>query len=149
MISYDARPLIKITPPQSAKDRRVKTYTFVEAAKRLPCNWPESDVVPILRRINPDLMGQIRTLFIVLSDDQFRRVWEPSRSQRQLPQRPQRPPTLPTAPRTPRAAHPPRTPPRRASPAHTRGGLLQRPRAQLRRKILKDLFCFSRLVEFQ
>ena len=74
MISYDTRPLIKITPPQSAKDRRVKTYTFVEAAKRLPCNWPESEVVPILRRINPDLLGQVRSLFIVLSDDQFRKV---------------------------------------------------------------------------
>ena len=74
MISYDARPLIKITPPQSAKDRRVKTYTFVEAAKRLPCNWPENDVVPILRRINPDLLGQVRSIFIVLSDDQFRKV---------------------------------------------------------------------------
>ena len=74
MISYDARPLIKITPPPSSSDRRVRTYHFAEAVKRLPCTWPEADVVPILRRINPELLGQVRALFVVLSDDQFRQV---------------------------------------------------------------------------
>jgi hypothetical protein len=74
VISYDTRPLIKITPPPSSADRRIKTYHFAEAVKRLPCTWPESEVEPILRRINPELMGQIRSLFVVLSDDQFRKV---------------------------------------------------------------------------
>ena len=74
VIHYDPRPLIKITPPPSAKDRRVKVYNYIDAVKRLPCTWPESEVEPILRRINPELMGQIRSLFVVLSDDQFRKV---------------------------------------------------------------------------
>ena len=59
VISHEPRPLIKITPPPSASDRRVKTYTFPEAVKRLPGNLPESDIVPILRRINPELMGNV------------------------------------------------------------------------------------------
>ena len=74
VISYDPRPLIKITPPASATDRRTKTYSYIDAVKNLPCNWPEADVVPILRRINPELKGQIRSLFVVLSDDQFMKV---------------------------------------------------------------------------
>ena len=31
-------------------------------------------MTPILRRINPELKGQIRLLFIVLSDDLFRQI---------------------------------------------------------------------------
>ena len=59
VISHEPRPLIKITPPPSASDRRIKTYNFVEAVKRLPSNLSEADVTPILRRINPELMGEL------------------------------------------------------------------------------------------
>ena len=31
-------------------------------------------MTPILRRINPDLKGQIRSLFVVLSDDLFSQI---------------------------------------------------------------------------
>ena len=74
VISYDPRPLIKITPPSSSNDRRVKVYTYVDACKNLPCNFSSSEMTPILRRINPELKGQIRSLFIVLSDDLFRQI---------------------------------------------------------------------------
>ena len=59
VISFDPRPTIKITPPSSASDRRVKTYTFVEAVRKLPCNFSSAEVTPILRRINPELVGQV------------------------------------------------------------------------------------------
>ena len=59
VISYDFRPLIKITPPPGASDRRVKTYNYVEAVRALPCNFSSSEVTPILRRINPELVGQV------------------------------------------------------------------------------------------
>ena len=39
-----------------------------------PTNFSASEVEPILRRINPKLAGQIRSLFICLSDDQFLKV---------------------------------------------------------------------------
>ena len=49
-------------------------YTFVEAVKKLPCNFSSSEQTPILRRINPELKGQIRSLFVVLSDDLFSQI---------------------------------------------------------------------------
>ena len=71
VIGYDPRPTIKITPPQDASDRRVKTFNYVEAVKALPVNLSLADVAPIVRRINPRLSGQIRSIFVILSDDQY------------------------------------------------------------------------------
>ena len=72
VISYDPRPLIKITPASSASDRRIKIFNYVEAVKNLPTNFSQAEVEPIIRRINPKLAGSVRAIFIVLSDDQFR-----------------------------------------------------------------------------
>ena len=49
-------------------------YNFVDAVKRLPCNFTTSEMTTILRRVNPELKGQIRSLFVVLSDDLFRQI---------------------------------------------------------------------------
>ena len=73
VIGFDPRPLIKITPSPSANDRRVQIYNFVEAVKVLPCSFAPSEVEPIVRRINSKLLGQVRSIFIILSDDQFRK----------------------------------------------------------------------------
>ena len=72
VIGYQPRPLLKITPPSSAADRRTQTYNYIEAVQSLPVNLPDSEVSPIIRRINPKLKGQIRALFVVLSDDLYR-----------------------------------------------------------------------------
>ena len=72
VIGYEPRPLIKITPAPSASDRRTLTYNYVEAVTKLPTNFTPSELEPIMRRINPDLYGRIRSLFVVLSDDQFK-----------------------------------------------------------------------------
>ena len=72
VIHYEPRPRIKITPPQSASDRRIKTFNYVEAVQKLPCNFSSAEVAPIIRRIRPELVGQVRAIFVVLSDDQFR-----------------------------------------------------------------------------
>ena len=71
VISYDPRPLLKITPAAGSESRRVLTYNYVEAVTSLPTNFSSEEVEPILKRINPKLSGQIRSLFICLSDDQF------------------------------------------------------------------------------
>ena len=73
VIGYDPRPMIKITPPASASDRRVKSYFYVEAVTKLPMNFSATELEPIMRRVNPELLGKIRSLFIVLSDDQFKK----------------------------------------------------------------------------
>ena len=73
VIGYQPRPVIKITPAASASDRRVLSYNYVEAVKKLPCSFSSADIDPIIGRINPKLLGQIRSIFIVISDDQFKR----------------------------------------------------------------------------
>ena len=85
VISYATRPVIKITPPPSASDRRTKVYHYVEAVKALPCNFTMAEITPFMRRINPELMGQIRSLFVVLSDDQFRQVLNQLKKQKPKP----------------------------------------------------------------
>ena len=74
VIGYDARPLIKIVPASSASDRRQKTYNYVQAVTKLNTNLSAAEVEPILRRINPELSGKLRSLFIILSDDAFKKV---------------------------------------------------------------------------
>ena len=64
--------MIKITPASSADDRRVQIFNYVEAVKALPINFPASEINPIIRRVNPKLLGQIRSIFIAITDDQYR-----------------------------------------------------------------------------
>ena len=82
MIGYQPRPVIKITPASSASDRRVKTYNYVEAVTKLSIRFSSAEVEPILKRINSDLVGKIRSIFIVLSDDAFKKLIK-SRAPRQ------------------------------------------------------------------
>ena len=74
VVGYEPRPLIKIIPASSAQDRRQKVYNYIQAVTKLPMNFPASEFEPILRRINPELSGKIRSLFIVLSDDAFKKI---------------------------------------------------------------------------
>ena len=89
VISYDPRPLIKITPAASATDCRIQVYNYVEAVKALPCNFSDEEVAPIICRLNPKLTGQVRALFVVLSDDAFyaqlRKFEKKSSGSRQAP----------------------------------------------------------------
>lgn len=68
----------------------MQTYTYIEAVQKLPTNFSAAEVEPILKRINPDLAGKIRSIFVVLSDDQFRKSLRKTRT-RSNPQ--QAPPT--------------------------------------------------------
>lgn len=95
MISYEPRPLIKITPAASASDRRVQSYNYVEAVKTLPTNFPAGEINPIIRRVNPKLLGQIRSIFIAITDDQYRQL--------RLKQSNPAAPAAPTAASTPAA----------------------------------------------
>ena len=72
VIGYDPRPLIKITPAQGSSDRRIKIFNYVEAVRALPANFTPEEINPIIRRINPKLCGQIRSIFIIISDDQYK-----------------------------------------------------------------------------
>ena len=73
VIGYNPRPLIKITPPPSASDRRIRTYNFIDAVTTLPCNFSHAEIEPIVRRVNSKLLGKVRSTFVILSDDQLRK----------------------------------------------------------------------------
>ena len=79
VVGYQPRPLIKITPAPSSSDRRIQIYNYVQAVKTLPCSFSAGELEPIMRRINPKLVGQIRSTFIILSDDSFKKWTASSR----------------------------------------------------------------------
>ena len=80
VIGYQPRPMIKIVPAASATDTRIMQFNYVEAVRKLPCTFSQADLDPIIRRINPNLLGQIRSIFIVISDDQYKKRVFGSRS---------------------------------------------------------------------
>ena len=74
MISYEPRPVLKITPPEGVADRRVQTYNYIEAIRSLPTNFTKEEADDIVRRVSPRLHGKLRQLFFVISDDMLRSV---------------------------------------------------------------------------
>jgi len=78
VISYEARPMLRITPPTSSSDSRVKNFTFIDAVKRLPVNFTPSELRPILLKAGNRFSGRLRSLFVVLDDDA--KVSRPSRT---------------------------------------------------------------------
>jgi len=51
--------------------RRSRTLTYFEAVRTLPNTFSSADLAPILKRVNPRLSGQIRSIFIILPDDDY------------------------------------------------------------------------------
>ena len=79
VISYEARPLLKLTPPEGAENPRVQTYDYIQAIRSLPTNFTEEEQDLILKRVSPRLLGKLRSLFTVISDDMVRKKPKPSR----------------------------------------------------------------------
>ena len=73
VIGYDTRPVMKVTPAVGAADRRVQSYDYIQAVKSFPAVFNSTELDFILKKVNPRLCGQLRSLFIVLSDDVYRK----------------------------------------------------------------------------
>ena len=69
VIGYEPRPILKLTPPESATSRRVQNYTYIEAIKKLPTNFTPEEVKNIIAKARVNFAGNIRSTFVVLSDD--------------------------------------------------------------------------------
>ena len=69
VIGYQPRPLLKLFPPAASKDKRVRSLNYVEAVQKLPTHFTEAEVESITRRAYASFPNQLRSLFIVLSDD--------------------------------------------------------------------------------
>ena len=72
VISYEPRPLLKLTPPKDASDTRVKSFNFIQAVRSLPSNFTKSELDDLLPRIPARFHGKLRSLFVVISDDMLR-----------------------------------------------------------------------------
>ena len=72
-IHHESRPLIKINPPEDASDRRQRTFNYVEAIKNLPVNFTQAELRPILEKVNSNLRGTLKQVFVVVSDDMLPR----------------------------------------------------------------------------
>ena len=106
-----SRPILRIIPAQDATNRRVQTFNFIEAVKKFPTNFSKSDLDFILSKVGYKQKGQLRALFVCLSDDMLDKFQRSSRSNRDketpmgqdsaadqvaAPPAPQAPPPVPT-----------------------------------------------------
>ena len=73
VVAYESRPLLKLTPPSTASDPRVMTFTFIEAITKLPVNFTADEISDLMKRVSPRLHGNLRSLLVVLSDDMIKK----------------------------------------------------------------------------
>jgi len=69
---YESRPMLRLTPPPSAKDRRVKVYNYIEAVTKLPTCFTSLELGTIIPKVEAGFSGSLRSVFICLSDDLIR-----------------------------------------------------------------------------
>lgn len=74
VIGYESRPLLKLTPPKGTADRRIKSYNYIEAVQKLPVNFSDEELTPIVKQIGSKFPGRLQELFIVLDDDRVREI---------------------------------------------------------------------------
>ena len=79
VIKYEARPILKLTPPEGAENPRVQSYDYIQAIKMLPTNFTEEEREVILKRVSHKLLGKLRSLFTVISDDMVKKKPKPSK----------------------------------------------------------------------
>ena len=83
VIGYNPRPLLRITPPDSAKDRRIRSFNFIEAIQKFPTNFTEEEIGSITKRAYASFPNKLRSTFVVLSDDFPGLGSRPTRQKRQ------------------------------------------------------------------
>ena len=72
-ISYESRPIVKLINAEGVGDFRVRSLTFVEAVRSLPVSFSPDELELIMREVKPKWHGKLRSLFVVLTDDMFKR----------------------------------------------------------------------------
>ena len=70
---YGPRPVMTVIPARGASgsrsDTRARTYNFIEAATKFPSNFSDENLGKIFQILGSHHPGELRSLFIVLSDD--------------------------------------------------------------------------------
>ena len=66
---FESRPTLVLVPPSGSKDARIRNMTFIDAVRQLPVEFSDENLVQIFRVIGGGFQGRLRSLFIILSDD--------------------------------------------------------------------------------
>jgi hypothetical protein len=82
MIGFEARPILKITPPEGASDKRIKSYTFIEAVQKLRVSFTDTEMTSLAKQIGSQFSGKLRSLFVVLDDDKIKEARSVARTER-------------------------------------------------------------------
>ena len=69
VIGFEPRPLLRITPPATSSDRRIRTFTFIDAIRKLPTNFTTAEVRGIVAKARVHFANKLRSIFVVISDD--------------------------------------------------------------------------------
>ena len=72
---FDPRPLLTTTPAPGSSDRP-QAYNFVEAATSLPASFSDDALASIFQVVGTHHEGELRSLFIVINDDERERCLE-------------------------------------------------------------------------
>ena len=73
VITYEPRPVLRLTPPPDASDRRIQSYNFVEAVTKLPTHFSQDEIDGLLKRISPRLYGSLKSTLVVINDDMVKK----------------------------------------------------------------------------
>ena len=69
VVNYEPRPMMRLTPPTGASDLRVMNFNFIEAVTKLPTKFSRKGMAEIMKAVGGKFKGELRSLFVVLSDD--------------------------------------------------------------------------------
>ena len=69
VVNYEPRPMMRLTPPTGASDPRVMNFNFIDAVTKLPNKFSRKGMAEIMKAVGGKFKGELRSLFVVLSDD--------------------------------------------------------------------------------
>ena len=72
---HDSRPLL-VTLPAHGSTERQRTYTFMQAVTLLPANFSDDHLTRIFQVVSNQQPGKLKSLFVVINDDQRERCLE-------------------------------------------------------------------------
>ena len=78
---FDPRPLLITLPPNGSAGRQ-RTYNFIQAVNLLPATFSEEHLIRIYQVVSNQQQGKLRSLFVVLNDDERERCLELVKQQR-------------------------------------------------------------------
>ena len=81
---FDSRPILAITPKRGSSERP-RNFNFIEAATKLKAVFSDENLAKIFQVVGTHHPGELRSVFIVLNDDDRARCEELAKNYRRAP----------------------------------------------------------------